>query len=88
MWVNIEGRRNLGTNSKPKLAVLLKDDAGNLVRLESGALTGDALGEYKVRHLPEYGDWVELVPTKGSKGPTTDRIELRVTHVVERLASD
>lgn len=88
MWVNIEGRKNLGTNSKPKLAVLLKDDAGNLVRPESGALTGDALGEYKVRHLPEYGDWVELVPIKGSKGPSMDRLELKVSHVVERLAPD
>ncbi len=77
MWVNIDGRKNLGTNRNPKFAVLLKDDAGNLVSPDNGALTGDPLGEYRVRRLPEYGDWVELVPVKGSKRPATDRIELR-----------
>ncbi len=77
MWVNIEGRKSLGTNHKPKLAVLLRDDDGNLVCPKSGSLAGDALAVYKVRHIPEYGDWVELVPVEGSKGPTTDRIELR-----------
>lgn len=44
MWVNIEGRKNLGTSSKPKLAVLLKDDAGNLVPPRMGPLRATLLG--------------------------------------------
>lgn len=77
MWINIEGRKNLGTNAKPKLGVLLQDDDGNRVLPKSGSRMGDARGEYRVRHLPEYGEWVELIPIEDSEGPTTDRIEVR-----------
>lgn len=71
LQVEIVGRKNLGTNSRPVRGYLLARED------RKGAFDGDAVltnfqGGYRTRRKPEWGDWVELIPLDGQGPPLTD----------------
>ena len=40
--------------------VQLSGEDNQLVQLKDGTLLRSPMGQYRVRHKPEFGDWVEL----------------------------
>lgn len=72
MWLEIVGRRNLGTNAKPLTGVKLALD-GKPYNISDGTWLQSPTGKWKVRRRPEYGDYVELI---GKGAPSSDLVEL------------
>jgi hypothetical protein len=72
MWLEIVGRKNLGTNAKPLTGVKLAYE-GQPFEVSDGTWLQSPMGRWKVRRRPEYGSFVELV---GKGAPSSDLIEL------------
>lgn len=75
MWVEIAGRKNLGTNGAPKLGVRLLRD-GSEYTPEDGTILRTPLGRWRARIKPEYGPWIELVCLDVATGPSGDLLEV------------
>lgn len=69
MWLEIQARQNFGTVAKPKIGVMLTNPKGDLVQPKNGLITEDQSGRlFRVCHKPEYGVWVELIPSHSLRG--------------------
>ncbi len=77
LWLEITARKNLGTNQKPVVGVQLANEDDLVFTPPDGMSVRDQTGRwFRARVKPEHGEWIELVPEDGGRGPSKDRLEI------------